>query len=108
MPLFFLKRLHGKCDRVLVDAPCSGSGTLRRNPDLKWRQSPQAVQELVVKPFEGKLWEIKGVEYLYSMSRPGMGIITVRFLVGQGADIQFVGELRHSLEDVYLQLVQNA
>ncbi|HTN50216.1 MAG TPA: RsmB/NOP family class I SAM-dependent RNA methyltransferase [Burkholderiaceae bacterium] len=32
-----IKRLHGKCDRVLVDAPCSGSGTLRRNPDLKWR-----------------------------------------------------------------------
>lgn len=32
-----IKRLHGKMDRVLVDAPCSGSGTLRRNPDLKWR-----------------------------------------------------------------------
>jgi 16S rRNA (cytosine967-C5)-methyltransferase len=32
-----VKRLHGKADRVLVDAPCSGSGTLRRNPDLKWR-----------------------------------------------------------------------
>ncbi len=32
-----VKRLAGKCDRVLVDAPCSGSGTLRRNPDLKWR-----------------------------------------------------------------------
>jgi 16S rRNA (cytosine967-C5)-methyltransferase len=32
-----VKRLQGKCDRVLVDAPCSGSGTLRRNPDLKWR-----------------------------------------------------------------------
>lgn len=32
-----VKRLYGKCDRVLVDAPCSGSGTLRRNPDLKWR-----------------------------------------------------------------------
>jgi 16S rRNA (cytosine967-C5)-methyltransferase len=32
-----VKRLHGKCDRVLVDAPCSGSGTLRRNPELKWR-----------------------------------------------------------------------
>jgi 16S rRNA (cytosine967-C5)-methyltransferase len=31
------KRLAGKIDRVLVDAPCSGSGTLRRNPDLKWR-----------------------------------------------------------------------
>lgn len=41
-----VKRLSGKIDRVLVDAPCSGLGTLRRNPDLKWRQSPQAVQEL--------------------------------------------------------------
>jgi len=44
-----VKRLAGKIDRVLVDAPCSGLGTLRRNPDLKWRQSPQAVQELVHK-----------------------------------------------------------
>jgi 16S rRNA C967 or C1407 C5-methylase (RsmB/RsmF family) len=44
-----IKRLAGKIDRVLVDAPCSGLGTLRRNPDLKWRQSPQAVQELVAK-----------------------------------------------------------
>ena len=41
-----IKRLTGKIDRVLVDAPCSGLGTLRRNPDLKWRQSPQAVAEL--------------------------------------------------------------
>ena len=41
-----IKRLAGKIDRVLVDAPCSGLGTLRRNPDLKWRQSPQAVHEL--------------------------------------------------------------
>jgi 16S rRNA (cytosine967-C5)-methyltransferase len=32
-----VKRLRGTIDRVLVDAPCSGTGTLRRNPDLKWR-----------------------------------------------------------------------
>jgi 16S rRNA (cytosine967-C5)-methyltransferase len=44
-----IKRLSGKIDRVLVDAPCSGLGTLRRNPDLKWRQSPKAVDELSVK-----------------------------------------------------------
>ncbi|MBI5271298.1 MAG: RsmB/NOP family class I SAM-dependent RNA methyltransferase [Burkholderiales bacterium] len=44
-----IKRLAGKIDRVLVDAPCSGLGTLRRNPDLKWRQSPQALVELGAK-----------------------------------------------------------
>jgi 16S rRNA (cytosine967-C5)-methyltransferase len=44
-----IKRLAGKIDRVLVDAPCSGLGTLRRNPDLKWRQSPQAIAELQAK-----------------------------------------------------------
>jgi 16S rRNA (cytosine967-C5)-methyltransferase len=41
-----VKRLAGKIDRVLVDAPCSGLGTLRRNPDVKWRQSPQGLVEL--------------------------------------------------------------
>jgi len=44
-----IKRLAGKIDRVLVDAPCSGLGTLRRNPDLKWRQSPQSVEEMTLK-----------------------------------------------------------
>ena len=44
-----VKRLAGKIDRVLVDAPCSGLGTLRRNPDLKWRQTPEAVAELTRK-----------------------------------------------------------
>src|SRR5436190_2232575 len=43
------KRLAGKIDRVLVDAPCSGFGTLRRNPDLKWRHGPQAIVELAEK-----------------------------------------------------------
>ena len=44
-----IKRLAGKLDRVLVDAPCSGLGTLRRNPDLKWRQTPESVAELTTK-----------------------------------------------------------
>src|ERR1035437_6892917 len=41
-----VKRLSGKIDRVLVDAACSGLGTLRRNPDLKFRQSPRSIEEL--------------------------------------------------------------
>jgi 16S rRNA (cytosine967-C5)-methyltransferase len=41
-----VKRLSGKIDRVLVDAPCSGLGTLRRNPDLKWRLSAKSIDEL--------------------------------------------------------------
>jgi 16S rRNA (cytosine967-C5)-methyltransferase len=44
-----LGKLAGKLDRVLVDAPCSGLGTLRRNPDLKFRQSEAGLAELTAK-----------------------------------------------------------
>lgn len=44
-----IRRLEGKIDRVLVDTPCTGLGTLRRNPDLKWRQSPASIEELTAK-----------------------------------------------------------
>jgi 16S rRNA (cytosine967-C5)-methyltransferase len=44
-----LDKLAGKLDRVLVDAPCSGLGTLRRNPDLKFRQSEAGLAELTAK-----------------------------------------------------------
>ena len=44
-----IKRLAGKLDRVLVDAPCSGLVTIRRNPDLKWRQGERDVMELALK-----------------------------------------------------------
>ncbi|MDD5333819.1 MAG: RsmB/NOP family class I SAM-dependent RNA methyltransferase [Rhodoferax sp.] len=43
-----IKRLSGKIDRVLVDAPCSGLGTLRRNPDLKWRQTLAQVEQMAL------------------------------------------------------------
>jgi 16S rRNA (cytosine967-C5)-methyltransferase len=41
-----VKRLSGKLDRVLIDAPCSGLGTLRRNPDMKWRQSEDDIAQM--------------------------------------------------------------
>ena len=44
-----LNKFYGKADRVLVDTPCSGMGTLRRNPDLKFRQNEQSLAELVEK-----------------------------------------------------------
>lgn len=48
-----LKRLAGKIDRVLVDAPCTGLGTLRRNPDLKWRHKATDIAEFTEK--QGRL-----------------------------------------------------
>lgn len=44
-----VKRLAGKIDRVLLDVPCSGLGTLRRNPDFKWRQQESDIVELAAK-----------------------------------------------------------
>jgi len=51
----WLKRRKQAFDRVLVDAPCSGSGTWRRNPDAKWRFSPQGLEELVY--LQGRILE---------------------------------------------------
>ena len=45
----WVKRHKGTADRVLVDAPCSGSGTWRRNPDARWRTTPEDIAELVEK-----------------------------------------------------------
>ncbi|MFA4923001.1 MAG: RsmB/NOP family class I SAM-dependent RNA methyltransferase, partial [Ignavibacteriaceae bacterium] len=41
-----IKRLAESADRVLLDVPCSGLGVLRRNPDAKWKLSPQRIEEL--------------------------------------------------------------
>jgi len=41
-----LGQFVGRADRVLLDAPCSGLGTLHRHPDLRWRQTPDSVAEL--------------------------------------------------------------
>lgn len=41
-----IKRLHGSADRVLIDAPCSGLGVLKRNPDAKWKLQPEFIKTI--------------------------------------------------------------
>lgn len=41
-----IKKLHNKADRVLIDAPCSGIGVLRRNPDSKWKLQPEFLDKI--------------------------------------------------------------
>lgn len=41
-----IKKLHGKADRLLIDAPCSGLGILRRNPDAKWKLQPEFIENI--------------------------------------------------------------
>lgn len=42
-----LSDLEGRCDLVLIDAPCSGSGAWRRSPDAKWRMRPGALEQRI-------------------------------------------------------------
>ena len=41
------KKLYGSADRVLIDAPCTGLGVLRRNPDSKWKMQPEFLEKIV-------------------------------------------------------------
>lgn len=78
-----IQRLAGKFDRVLVDAPCSGTGTLRRNPDLKWRQTPAQVTELTE-------MQTKILAAAVPLVRPGGVLVyaTCSLLTQENGDIQ--------------------
>ncbi|WP_372756630.1 RsmB/NOP family class I SAM-dependent RNA methyltransferase [Mariniflexile sp.] len=43
-----IKKLYDKADRVLIDAPCSGLGVLRRNPDAKWKLQPEFIEKIKI------------------------------------------------------------
>jgi 16S rRNA (cytosine967-C5)-methyltransferase len=47
-----IAKMAGTFDRVLLDVPCTGTGVLRRNPDIRWRLYPEDVKEMVVKQQE--------------------------------------------------------
>ena len=61
--------------------------------------SAKEVDERVIKPMEKILWEIKGVEYIYSIARPGMAMTIVRFYVGE--------DMEASLVKLYNKLMSN-
>ncbi len=43
-----IKKLHNSADRLLIDAPCSGLGVLKRNPDAKWKLKPEFIDQIKV------------------------------------------------------------
>ncbi|WP_109356729.1 RsmB/NOP family class I SAM-dependent RNA methyltransferase [Sphingorhabdus sp. EL138] len=53
-----LAPFKGKCDLVLVDAPCTGTGTWRRNPELRWRMTPKRLDQTV--KLQARLLELAG------------------------------------------------
>ena len=77
-----LKRLAGKLDRVLVDAPCTGFGTLRRNPDLKWRHNAADLAALTEK-------QSSILEAASRLLKPGGRLVyaTCSFLPAENEDI---------------------
>jgi 16S rRNA (cytosine967-C5)-methyltransferase len=86
-----LSDLYGQCDIVLVDAPCSGSGTWRRNPEGRWRLTPERLDRLV--KLQARLLDIAA-----PLVRPGGALVyaTCSILRAEGADQakSFLG--RHS------------
>ncbi len=59
-----IKKLHGKADRLLIDAPCSGLGVLRRNPDAKWKLQPEFIENI-------KQTQLEVLEQYSKMVKPG-------------------------------------
>ncbi len=91
--------LDGKISMILIIvALCLGGAALLVTPREEEPQivvpmadilvsapgaSPEEIEQLVATPLERLLWQIDGVEYVYSMSHNDMAVVTVRFLVGQ-------------------------
>lgn len=76
-----LADLAGQCDIVLVDAPCSGSGTWRRNPEGRWRLIPERLERLV------KL-QVRLLDLAAPLVKPGGALVyaTCSIIRAEGAD----------------------
>ncbi|MFP2996488.1 methyltransferase domain-containing protein [Spongiivirga sp. MCCC 1A20706] len=63
-----IKKLHAKADIVLIDAPCSGLGVLKRNPDAKWKLTPEFIEKI-------KETQSKIIHDYSKMVKPGGNLI---------------------------------
>lgn len=112
------KRLKETADRVLLDVPCSGLGTLRRNPDIKWKLNPSDLQRLkeVQRELLDKYCTILkvGGRMVYSVCSilPSEGEEQIRaFIKRQNDEFQLVEERRYwpDIEDAdgfYMALIE--
>ena len=91
-----LKNLKKKCDWVLVDAPCTGTGTLRRNPDMKWKFSVEAYERLLGQ--QRMIFE-KALSFL----KPGGSIVYATCSVLSGENQR---QVEHFLKTYPLELVK--
>ena len=84
-----IKRLAGKMDRVFVDVPCSGIGTSRRNPDLKFRQNEASVAEMLPK-------QLSILTAASNLVKPGGRLVyatcSILYAENQGIVNQFLSE----------------
>ena len=89
--LAMLEAHHANADLVLVDAPCSGTGTLRRKPEAKWRLKPAALEQYA--QLQDRLLDIAA-----SLTKPGgrIAFITCSLLDAEGADRVAAFLARHS------------
>jgi 16S rRNA (cytosine967-C5)-methyltransferase len=90
------RKLIGKADKVLLDAPCSGLGVLRRKPDLKWKKTPDNFEELA------KLQRqmlAKAAEYV----KPKGVLIYSTCTINKSENLEVVEAFLRSREDFYLE-----
>jgi 16S rRNA (cytosine967-C5)-methyltransferase len=85
-----LADLHGRTDLVLIDAPCTGTGTWRRNPDAKWRMRPGALEQRMIEQAEV-------LERAAPLVKPGGRIVyvTCSVLAEEGPDQVVAFRQRH-------------
>jgi len=87
-----MKKLKGTADRVLIDAPCSGIGVLRRNPDSKWKLEPEFVETIIKTQTEI-------LENYSQLVKPGGKLVYATCSIFPSENDPWSGKAAHSFKD---------